>query len=62
MNMKNDITNSTIQCSVTNCAYHNPKNYCSLNQIKVGSCDANVTDCQGTECASFQLGNEGGIR
>lgn len=32
--------NSNIQCTVNSCAYHNPKNYCSLNQIKVGCTDA----------------------
>jgi len=57
-----DITNSTIKCTVENCAYHNPKNYCSLNQISVGCSSANVTSSRGTECDSYQLANEGGLR
>ena len=32
--------NSNIQCTVNSCAYHNPQNYCSLSQIKVGCTDA----------------------
>lgn len=28
--------NSNIQCTVNSCAYHNPQNYCSLSQVKVG--------------------------
>ena len=47
--------NSSIKCTVSNCAYHAPQNCCSLSQIQVGS-------CRGTECASFQLGNQGGCR
>lgn len=54
--MDQNHVNSNIQCSVSSCAYHNPKNYCSLNQIKVGCCDCNPTSCRGTECASFQMG------
>lgn len=47
--------NNNIQCTVNSCAYHNPQNYCSLNQIKVGCCSSCPTDCESTECASFQL-------
>ncbi len=56
MNQNN--VNSNIQCSVSSCAYHNPKNYCSLNQIKVGCCDSTPTSCRGTECASFQVNTQ----
>ena len=34
--------NSNIQCTVNSCAYHNPQNYCSLSQIKVGCTDASL--------------------
>ena len=61
MNESNHI-NSTIKCSVANCTYHNGKDYCSLNQIHVGACNSAPTSCAGTECASFQMGNEGGCR
>ncbi|NLF34716.1 MAG: DUF1540 domain-containing protein [Clostridiales bacterium] len=48
--------NASIKCSVSVCAYHcHDKSYCSLNEIKVGCCDPNVTDCASTECASFKL-------
>lgn len=60
--MNSNHTNSTIQCSVCTCTHHSDKNYCTLNQIQVGGCDNKVTNCRGTECASFQLGNEGGCR
>ena len=47
--------NSNIQCTVYSCAYHNPQNYCSLSQIKVGCTDASPCNCRETECASFEL-------
>ena len=47
--------NRNIQCSVDTCAYHNTKNFCTLEQIKVGCCDSVPTTCRGTECASFQI-------
>lgn len=55
-------TNSTIKCGVDNCAYHAPTNYCSLNQIQVGACTGQVTQAKNTECASYQMGNEGSCR
>ena len=49
--------NRSIQCSVSNCAYHNnPNNCCSLDSIKVGCTNSNPTKCEGTECVSFKLG------
>lgn len=30
------------------CAYHNPQNYCSLSQIKVGCTDASPCNCRET--------------
>lgn len=53
----NKTPNNSIRCSVNRCAYHcGEQNYCTLNEIKVGCCDSNVTNCASTECASFQLG------
>ena len=51
----NKTPNNSIKCSVNSCAYHcGEQNYCTLNEIKVGCCDSNVTNCASTECASFQ--------
>lgn len=65
-NTKSKITppssNSTIKCAVGNCAYHAPTNHCSLTQIQVGACTSEVTQCQNTQCASYQMSNEGGCR
>lgn len=50
--------NSSIQCTVSSCAFHStPNNYCTLQAIKVGCCDCTPTKCEGTECASFKLGD-----
>mgnify|MGYP002563738959 CR=1 FL=1 len=58
MDTKN--ANPSIECTVTSCAYHcKEKNHCTLNEIRVGSCQSKVTDCGATECASFQLGDHG---
>ena len=56
--MDNKSVNSSIQCSVTSCAYNsNAKKCCTLPSIQVGCCcDSNPTTCEGTECASFKLG------
>ncbi|MFI3253047.1 MAG: DUF1540 domain-containing protein [Eubacteriales bacterium] len=54
--------NSHIKCGVENCAYHAPTNHCSLNEIQVGACSSEVTQCKNTECASFQMENEGCCR
>ena len=57
----NKTPNNSIKCSVNSCAYHcGEQNYCTLNEIKVGCCDSNVTNCASTECASLQLGDHGG--
>lgn len=56
----NKTPNTSIKCSVASCAYHcDDKNYCTLNEIKVGCCDPSVTNCASTECASFELGQGG---
>ena len=54
--MNNKSCNTSIQCTVDTCAYHNaPQNGCSLQSIKVGCCGSAPTKCEGTECASFKL-------
>lgn len=54
--MGNKNANSSIKCSVTSCAHHcKEKNYCSLEEIKVGCCDPIVSDSVDTECASFRM-------
>ena len=49
--------NTSIKCTVDTCVHHSaPQNCCSLQSIQVGCCDCSPTKCEGTECASFQLG------
>ena len=38
--------NSSIHCTVENCAYHAPQNCCSLKSINVGCCDSSPTSCK----------------
>ena len=58
--MDNKTCNTSIKCSVDTCAYHSgTQNCCSLESIKVGCCDCSPTKCEGTECASFKLGDHG---
>lgn len=48
--------NESIKCTVTTCAHHSKtQNRCSLPEIQVGCSCGSVTDCKGTECASFRL-------
>ncbi len=54
MNSKCNSANKCIECSVTQCKYHcDTQNYCSLEQIKVGTHEANPTMQQCTDCMSF---------
>lgn len=51
-----DNRNSGVSCTVTDCEHH-AKNAdaCTLSKIRVGTCcDGNITNCAGTECASFK--------
>ena len=50
--------NSSIKCSVSNCAYHaKAQDYCTKDEIKVGCCGTSApTACDSTECASFKMG------
>ena len=48
--------NSSIKCSVNNCKYNaESKGYCTLNQIQVGTHEANPTVVECTDCKSFML-------
>lgn len=51
--------NPSIQCTVSSCAHHGQDSHCLLQSIRVGSTQANVKKAEGTECASFQLGDKG---
>lgn len=56
--MMHDQYNPSIKCSVDECSFHCGKeNYCSLNEIKVGSCKSTVNSSEATECASFRKDN-----
>jgi len=57
--MGNRNANFSIKCSVSSCTHHcRDKNYCSLEEIRVGCCDPTVTDSADTECASFKMGSK----
>lgn len=57
----NQNVNHSIKCSVNNCSHHaGSQDYCTLNEIKVGCCKSQATTCDGTECASFALGQNKG--
>ena len=48
--------NSAIKCSVVSCQYNEKsKEYCTLNQIKVGTHEKNPTEIACTDCESFQV-------
>lgn len=48
--------NNSIQCTVDQCKYHcGDKEYCSLDQIMVGTHEQNPTQTQCTDCNSFQV-------
>ncbi len=52
--------NPSIKCSVNSCAYHaGSTGMCTLQAIQVGCTQQNVSKCESTECASFQLGDHG---
>lgn len=52
--MDHNKCNSSIKCTVSNCAYHAPQNCCSLSQIQVGCSENKPCSCRGTECDSFE--------
>jgi hypothetical protein len=48
--------NESIKCTVQQCAHHcETKDYCSLSAIQVGTHEMNPTQCQCTDCNSFEL-------
>lgn len=50
--------NESIKCSINNCAHHaQEKDYCTLNEIKVGTHEANPTVKECTDCESFKNKN-----
>ena len=57
--MDNKSCNTSIKCTVSSCAYNShPYNCCTLDSIKVGCCASHPTQSDGTECASFKLGDK----
>ncbi|MBQ2896707.1 MAG: DUF1540 domain-containing protein [Clostridia bacterium] len=50
-----DNINKSIACTVTSCKYHSDsENYCTLNNINVGTHEANPTKSECTDCNSFE--------
>lgn len=48
--------NESIKCTVTSCKYNNEtEKYCTLNQINVGTHEANPKVVECTDCNSFEL-------
>ncbi|MCI5688331.1 DUF1540 domain-containing protein [Anaerovoracaceae bacterium 42-11] len=48
--------NQKINCTVTQCKHiAGDGNHCSLDAITVGTHEANPTQCQCTDCMSFQV-------
>ena len=48
--------NESIKCTINNCKYHcQSENYCSLNEIQVGTHEANPTKKECTDCNSFEM-------
>lgn len=53
--------NSSIGCTVNNCAYHAQKeNYCTLDKIMVGTHESNPTQKECTDCDSFKMKSDCG--
>lgn len=47
--------NPSIECSVHQCRFHcADRNYCSLDKIRVSTNEPNPSQCECTNCASFQ--------
>lgn len=48
--------NSSIGCTVKECKYHSEnQDYCTLNQILVGTHEAHPSVPECTDCKSFEL-------
>lgn len=46
--------NQSIKCRVKNCKYHDVTEYCTLQDIVVGTDSMDTKDCCETECLSFK--------
>ncbi|MBE6024019.1 MAG: DUF1540 domain-containing protein [Cellulosilyticum sp.] len=47
--------NSSIGCTVSQCQYHaGNENFCTLQQIMVGTHETNPTQVECTDCESFK--------
>ena len=47
--------NSSIMCSVHKCKFnYNSENYCTLDEIKIGTHEKNPTVPECTDCQSFK--------
>ncbi|WP_244834048.1 DUF1540 domain-containing protein [Clostridium sp. BJN0001] len=50
--------NQSIKCSVHNCKYHDgSEQYCTLNEIQIGTHEASPKMDQCTDCESFEINN-----
>lgn len=50
--------NESIKCTVQQCKFHdNAADYCTLDQIVIGTHEANPKVVECTDCKSFELGN-----
>lgn len=48
--------NSSIKCGVYECKHHaDDVEYCTLNSIRVGSCECSPKTKEGTDCESFDV-------
>lgn len=48
--------NPSIKCTIKQCRYHDfSDDYCTLNQISVGTHELNPTKVECTDCNSFSL-------
>lgn len=48
-------TNTSIRCSIQTCKYNaGTENYCTLDQIEVGTHELNPTKKECTDCNSFE--------
>lgn len=52
----NSYANQCIKCTVASCKNHcNDKDYCSLEEVKIGTHEPHPTQCQCVDCKSFEL-------
>lgn len=47
--------NSGVKCSVQECKYNAEQKYCTLEEIQVGTHEANPSVPECTDCQSFEL-------